>query len=56
MNPYYCSRPAIPHNTRVKVYMVLPDNRVLYRVPAYITRSIQDYNDGICMILSAISP
>lgn len=36
--------PAIPHNTKVKISMVIPGGERIERIPAWITRVTQDLN------------
>ncbi|KAI9823117.1 MAG: alpha-1,4-glucan branching enzyme [Phylliscum demangeonii] len=35
-------RPAIPHNSKVKIFLVLPSGEHVDRLPAWITRTTQD--------------
>jgi len=40
--PAQNGQPAIPHNTKVKISMTKPDGERIERLPAYITRVVQD--------------
>ncbi|KAJ6119902.1 1-4-alpha-glucan-branching enzyme [Penicillium sp. IBT 18751x] len=36
--------PAIPHESKIKITMVLPSSERIYRIPAWIKRVVQDLN------------
>ncbi|KAI9853171.1 MAG: alpha-1,4-glucan branching enzyme [Thelocarpon superellum] len=42
MLPSKDGQPAIPHNTKIKISMIIPSGERIERIPAWITRVIQD--------------
>ncbi|KAI8895181.1 glycoside hydrolase superfamily [Globomyces pollinis-pini] len=42
--PHIKNTPAIPHNSKVKISLVIPSGERLERIPAYIKRATQDLN------------
>ncbi|MCJ1307170.1 alpha-1,4-glucan branching enzyme [Agyrium rufum] len=42
--PAHNGQPAIPHNSKVKISMIIPSGERIERIPAWITRVTQDLN------------